>query len=164
VVQTLLEGWSVNGITSYQSGDPLNIMVASSQLNTGTGNFADVTCNDIRVVGEVNQWFDTACFANPAPFKFGNYKIGMVRGPKYVNTDFSIFKRSALGADRTIEGRFEILNLFNKAHSLTAPIARWSGAPGSGDRGSARNDAGTARDRPPAGSADGQPASSRWPR
>ena len=36
VVQTLLEGWAVNGITMYQSGEPLNVTVASSLLNTGT--------------------------------------------------------------------------------------------------------------------------------
>ena len=35
VVQMLVEGWSVNGITMYQSGQPLNIRLASSQLNTG---------------------------------------------------------------------------------------------------------------------------------
>jgi hypothetical protein len=57
-VQKLLEGWAVNGVSSFQSGDPLNIMVATSQLNTGTGNFANV--------------------------------IGDVRGPRFVNTDFSI--------------------------------------------------------------------------
>ena len=116
LVQTLLEGWAVNGITSYQSGDPLNIMVASSQLNTGTGNFANVSCSDIDTVGQVTQWFDTRCFENPAAFEFGNYKIGMVRGPKYVNTDFSVFKRTRLGAARSIEIRVEIFNLFNKAH------------------------------------------------
>jgi hypothetical protein len=90
-------------------------MVASSQLNTGTGNFANVSCNDIDTVGQVTQWFDTTCFENPAAFEFGNYKIGMVRGPKYVNTDFSVFKRTRMGAARSIEVRFEIFNLFNKA-------------------------------------------------
>ena len=47
VVQRLVEGWSINGITMYQSGQPLNIRLASSQLNTGTDNFANVTCDEI---------------------------------------------------------------------------------------------------------------------
>jgi Carboxypeptidase regulatory-like domain/TonB dependent receptor-like, beta-barrel len=116
VVQKLLEGWAVNGITSFQTGEPLNIQVATSQLNTGTGNFADVTCSDVDIPGRVEQWFDTACFANPAIFQFGNYQIGDVRGPTFFNTDFSVFKRTGLGGTRSFEFRIEMFNLFNRAH------------------------------------------------
>jgi Carboxypeptidase regulatory-like domain len=114
-VQKLLEGWAVNGVSSFQSGDPLNIMVATSQLNTGTGNFANQTCSDVDTIGEVGQWFDTSCFANPALYEFGNYVIGDVRGPRFINTDFSIFKRTGVGGTRSLEVRFEFFNLFNKA-------------------------------------------------
>jgi hypothetical protein len=112
----LLEGWAVNGITSYQSGEPLVITVASSRLNTGTGNLADVTCSAVRIVGDVNQWFDTSCFANPAQFVFGNYQVGQVRGPTFFNTDFSVFKRTAVGGTRLVELRLETFNLFNRTH------------------------------------------------
>ena len=115
-VRHLLGGWAVNGITMFQSGDPLNIQVASSQLNTGSGNFANVTCSDVEVIGAVTQWFDTSCFANPPLFEFGNYQIGDVRGPRFVNTDFSVFKRTEFGGAKLLELRLEIFNLFNKAH------------------------------------------------
>ena len=39
-----------------------------------------------------------------------------MRGPKFINTDFSFFKRTALGGTRSIEFRMEVFNLFNKAH------------------------------------------------
>jgi hypothetical protein len=116
VVQRLVEGWSVNGITMYQSGPPLNIRLASSQLNTGTDNFANVTCSEIGTPELVTQWFDTSCFATPPNFEFGNYEIGQVRGPRFINTDFSLFKRTALGGTRSLELRMEVFNLFNKAH------------------------------------------------
>ncbi|MGH9162982.1 MAG: hypothetical protein ACRD2X_23715 [Vicinamibacteraceae bacterium] len=116
IVRKLLEGWAVNGITSAQSGEPLVITVSSSQLNTGTDNVADVTCGDVGTPGEVDQWLDTSCFASPAPFEFGNYEIGQVRGPVLFNTDFSIFKRTSLGGTRLLELRFETFNLFNRAH------------------------------------------------
>jgi TonB dependent receptor-like, beta-barrel len=116
VAQKLLEGWAINGITMYQSGEPLNVIVASSLLNTGSGNWADVTCSDIGKPETVTQWFDTTCFANPAQYQFGNYEIGQVRGPTLFNTDFSIFKRTALGGTRSIEFRVETFNLFNHAH------------------------------------------------
>ena len=116
VVHRLVEGWSINGITMYQSGQPLNIRLASSQLNTGTDNWADVTCSEIGMPEDVRQWFDTSCFATPPTFEFGNYEIGQVRGPKFINTDFSVFKRTALGGTRSLELRMEVFNLFNKAH------------------------------------------------
>jgi hypothetical protein len=115
VVQKLVEGWAVNGITMYQSGQPLNIRLDSSQLNTGTDNFATVTCGDIGTPGLATQWFDTSCFANPPNFEFGNYKIGQVRGPNFINTDFSLFKRTAIGATSSVEFRLETFNVFNKA-------------------------------------------------
>jgi hypothetical protein len=116
VVRKLVEGWAVNGITSYQSGEPLNIRLASSQLNTGTDNWPNVTCSEIGIPRQVTRWFDTSCFATPPLHEFGNYEIGAVRGPTLFNTDFSIFKRTALGASRSIELRVEVFNLFNKAH------------------------------------------------
>ncbi len=116
IVQKLLEGWAINGITMYQSGEPLNITVANSLLNTGSGNWADVTCSDIAKPERVEQWFDTACFANPAQFQFGNYEIGQVRGPTLLTTDFSVFKRTSLGGSRSMEVRIETFNIFNRAH------------------------------------------------
>jgi hypothetical protein len=115
VVQKIVEGWSVNGITSYQSGEPLNIRLATSQLNTGTDNWPNQTCSDVPIIGDVTQWFDTSCFAAPPLHEFGDYEIGAVRGPTFFNTDFGIFKRTGVGASRMIELRVEVFNLFNKA-------------------------------------------------
>jgi hypothetical protein len=116
VVQKLVEGWSVNGITQYQSGEPLNIRLTTSQLNTGTDNWPNQTCSDVPVLGQVTQWFDTSCFVAPALFEFGNYEIGAVRGPTFFNTDFGIFKRTGVGGNRLVEFRVEVFNLFNKVH------------------------------------------------
>jgi hypothetical protein len=116
IVQKLLEGWAINGITQYQSGEPLNIRLATSQLNTGTDNWPNVTCGEIGMPHEVTQWFDTNCFVAPPLHEFGNYEIGQVRGPSLFNSDFSVFKRTALRGRRSLEFRVEIFNVFNKVH------------------------------------------------
>src|SRR6266576_3245164 len=57
----LTEGWAISGITNYHSGDPLDLRVASSQLNNGAGsnaNWPNVTCSTIDTVGTVDKWFD----------------------------------------------------------------------------------------------------------
>ena len=117
----LVKGWSITGIMLYQSGDPLDIRVATSRLNTGTANWANQTCADVgmpRNVSATNteaRWFDIACFGEPAEFEFGNYKVGHVRGPGVFNTDLSLFKRTTLGK-MSFELRVDAFNVFDKAH------------------------------------------------
>ena len=115
VARHVLGGWSLSAITNYHSGDPLNIQVAASRLNTGTGNWANVTCDAIGTPHEVTAWFDTSCFADPAQDQFGNYEIGDVRGPSVLNTDLSLFKRTSIGRG-ALELRVDIFNVFNRAH------------------------------------------------
>jgi hypothetical protein len=124
----LVQGWSITGISSYQSGDPLDIRVATSRLNTGTANWADVTCGTIGMPKAVSatdataRWFDTGCFAEPAEFEFGNYKVGDVRGPHIFNTDMSIFKRTMFGK-KSVELRADVFNVLNRAHFANPPAA-----------------------------------------
>jgi len=115
LVKALTDGWVVSGMTNYHSGDPLDIRVASSQLNNGGGNWADQTCSTVVMPQTVDKWFDTSCFANPAQYQFGNYRIGNVRGPSVFNTDVSAAKRTAIGRT-TAEIRIDIFNLFNRDH------------------------------------------------
>jgi len=109
-------GWTVNGITTLQKGAPLVINVASSQLNTGTGNRANITCADVDKPEQVGQWFDTGCFTAPAAFEFGDSGVGHVRGPGIVNFDISAFKRFNFTERNSLEFRAEFFNLFNDAH------------------------------------------------
>ena len=115
LVKGLIHGWAISSITNYHSGDPLDIRVSSSLLNTGTGNWPDETCSSIGTPHTVDKWFDTSCFADPAAFKFGNYRIGDVHGPTVFNTDVSAAKRTAIGS-KTVEVRLDVFNLFNRAH------------------------------------------------
>jgi hypothetical protein len=114
-LRKLVEGWTVSAITNYHSGDPLDVRVSASRLNTGSGNWADVTCGQIGTPQQVDRWFDTSCFADPAQYVFGNYRIGDVRGPSVFNTDFSAFKRTAIGRT-SAELRIDVFNVFDRAH------------------------------------------------
>jgi hypothetical protein len=115
VARTLTDGWALSEMTHYHSGDPLDIRVSNSQLNTGSGNWPDETCASIGTPQTVTQWFDTGCFANPAQYQFGNYRIGDVRDPTVFNTDFSAAKQIPIGR-AFAELRFDVFNPFNRAH------------------------------------------------
>jgi hypothetical protein len=111
----LVSGWAVSSITTFHSGDPLDLRVSASRLNTGTGNWPDVSCSTIGTPKTVTAWFDTSCFADPAEFAFGNYRIGQVRGPSVFNNDISAFKKTSIRG-KVAEVRIDAFNVFNKAH------------------------------------------------
>jgi hypothetical protein len=114
--KALLAGWSVSAITLYHSGDPLDVRVSASQLNTGGANWPDTTCDpNAGAPHTVQQWFNTSCFADPAQFQFGNYRYSDARGPDVFNTDVSVAKRTALGRT-SLEVRIDVFNVFNRTH------------------------------------------------
>ena len=118
LVGHLVGGWSVNGITTFQAGQPLLVTVSNNLLNNnGSNNSANITCSSVSTPKTVQQWFNTSCFAAPPAYTFGNSGVGHVRGPGIDNTDFSIAKDIALGSETRrlrIEGDF--FNIFNQAH------------------------------------------------
>ncbi|MBI3666117.1 MAG: TonB-dependent receptor, partial [Acidobacteria bacterium] len=128
LARKVLGGWSINGITTVQSGQPLVMSVATSRLNTGTGNRPDITCTSVGTPKRVDAWLDTGCFADPAPYTFGNSGIGHVRGPGLVNFDFSVFKKTAIDERRSIEFRAEFFNLFNNPHFANPNTTYGSGS------------------------------------
>ena len=130
VLNAFVGGWSINGLTNISSGPPIDIYIANSLLNNGLGNRPNVTCSRVGTPKSVNEWFDTSCFSNPAPYVFGNYKPGDVRAPGLDNWDMSLFKKFAMGERASTEFRAEFFNAFNNPH-FGAP-ANTFGYPGFG--------------------------------
>lgn len=114
--KALLAGWAVSAITIYHSGDPLDIRVSASQLNTGGPNWPNTTCDpNANAPHTVQRWFDTSCFADPAQYQFGSYRYSDARGPTVFNTDISLSKKTAIGR-ASLEVRVDVFNVFNRAH------------------------------------------------
>ena len=117
LVRQLAGGWSLNGITTFQSGQPLFVTVASDLLNNNGGsNPADITCTSVSTPKLINQWFDPTCFAAPAPYTFGNSGVGHVRGPGINNWDLSVAKDSKLHENIRLRFEAAFFNLANSAH------------------------------------------------
>jgi hypothetical protein len=114
----LISGWSINGITTFQAGQPLRVTVANNLLNNnGYSNPANITCTSVSTPKSVQQWFNTSCFTAPPAYTFGNSGVGHVRGPGINNWDFSVAKETVLGAEnRRLRFEADFFNLFNMAH------------------------------------------------
>jgi len=126
----LIGGWSVKGITTIHDGQPLEITVASSLLNTGGYNRANQTCSSVGQPNKVEEWFDTSCYDFPAAYQFGNARVGSARSPGMFNWDLSLAKKVQL-EHLSIELGVDFFNAFN--HPEFAPPATTLGAPGFGE-------------------------------
>jgi hypothetical protein len=93
-----------------QSGSPINIVTSSSTINGIPNTVRPDLVAPIRIVGEIDRWFDTSAFV--AVNRFGNLTRNAVVGPGYTGTDVSISKTTTLGGMR-FELRAECFNLFN---------------------------------------------------
>ena len=116
VLRHLLGNFQLNGIFRSVSGTPFTISADATSLNApGNGNFADVV-GPVRILGGVGPgepYFDTTAFAAPAPGRFGTAGRNSVRGPGFVNYDFSVFRSFPISEGTRLEFRTEFYNLTN---------------------------------------------------
>jgi hypothetical protein len=121
----LTRGWQLAAIVQAQSGNPVNIVTSNSTLN-GTPNTVrpDVT-GPIRIIGSVDQWFDTSVFV--AGSHFGNLGRNAVIGPAYRNTDVSVIKSLRLTGQTGMQFRIDVFDAFN--HPNFGPPGNIVGSP-----------------------------------
>lgn len=116
--QAILGGWSVNWITSVYSGQPQNI---GCTISTSIFGCFPLQTGEDLYIGEVNQWYNPAAFANPAvATSIGQTDFAPlggnrtpVTGPPYSKLDFSLFKSFQVKERYRFEFRAEAFNLTN---------------------------------------------------
>jgi hypothetical protein len=135
----LLSGWSVSGVTTFQSGLPLTL--TGTNTNNLFGTTSDraqlapgCTYRDLVTSGSVssrlNNYFNSSCIlrtpTGAATWQvigddgrgtaFGNSGVGVLTGPGQRNWDISLMKRTPirkLGESGSLELRAEFFNAFN---------------------------------------------------
>jgi hypothetical protein len=119
LVNYIVGNWQLNGILTLTSGLPYNVYISSDIPNVG--NFAAWSGN-VRAnqVGDPNlpnpstrEWFNTAAFAPPAPFTFGDSGRNSLRADWFKNLDVSLFRDFPLGERRSLQFRAEAFNVTN---------------------------------------------------
>jgi hypothetical protein len=139
LINGLLTGWSLAGVTTIQSGAPLTLTGTNSnnvfgitsdraQLAPGCTN-SDLV-NSGSVQSRLTNYFNRACILRNAAgtaiwpivgddgraTAFGNSGVGIVVGPGQNNSDIAIIKRTPfhlLGEASNVEFRTEFFNVFN---------------------------------------------------
>jgi len=124
--QTILGGWQMNVIVKARTGLPVNVVQDGRKTGleglrpnvVGNPNFD-------RSERTLHKYFNTDAFCIPAPSNdcpdlgpggFGNAGRNVVRGPGYINADYSLFKDFAVKETMKLQLRFEFFNLTNTPH------------------------------------------------
>jgi len=123
----LVNGWELDGITTWQTGTPYTVRSGTDRSLTAIGqDTADwqagqpTTLDTSRPRSQlISQYFNTAAFTLAAPGTFGTVGRNTLIGPGLINFDFAIFKNFAL-SERLgrIQFRNEYFNIFNNVNLL----------------------------------------------
>jgi outer membrane receptor protein involved in Fe transport len=116
----ILGGWRTNWILSLYSGQAQTIN-CSIATGSGTGCYALVVGDPYSGSHDVNQFYNPAAFANPAPvatigqtdFSPLGGKRSQVTGPPLKQLDMGIARQFNIGGQRQFEFRAEAFNVTN---------------------------------------------------
>ena len=126
-VNAVVGGWQVSGITTLKDGFPLAFTNATNNANSfGGGQRPNLAADPGLSNPSIYEWFNTAAFAQPAPFTFGDLPrtTGYLRSQGTINTDASLQKYWQLWNESSkLQFRAEAYNLFNRAQFF-APTPR----------------------------------------
>jgi outer membrane receptor protein involved in Fe transport len=113
----ILGNWQLNTIFNARSGQNQTVVDSADVANIGNSN----TYERGNMIGKPfsgftkskNEWFNTAAFAIPAQYTFGNSYRGLIKGQRLINFDSSVIRSFPIWEGVRFEFRAEAFNLFN---------------------------------------------------
>jgi len=132
LADSLLGGWTLTAIHQIQSGTPLTFWLGQDVALDGTGNaggqhaflMPGITAGNISISHPdrnafVTQFFNTNAFVpvaqDPAGW-YGNAGRGLISGPAFNNTNFSVLKDFKIREHWRLQFRAEMFNVFNQVN------------------------------------------------
>ena len=120
VVNDIVGGWQINGLTTFQSGTPIEIYGGNSSGTFEGQQRPDWSGKNPTLHGaatkRLNEYFDTTQFSYNAPFTFGNTPRLMpdLFQPGVDDWNISLFKNTKVRDTVNVEFRAESFNTFNR--------------------------------------------------
>jgi hypothetical protein len=112
VLQALVGGWQLAGITTVTTGPPFTVTLQTG-VNNGAPSWPNRTGSGRLDNPTVDLWFNPADFVAPPPNTYGDSGRGILYGPGHTNFDTSLSKRFSVGGRANAEFRWDVFNLFN---------------------------------------------------
>jgi hypothetical protein len=117
-LSALLGGWTVSGLSSVQSGMPLEMTTVTNLTGSLDGGSRPNRLRTGKLEGDQRgrlNWFDPTAFALPAPFTLGNTSRTepWLRGPGLINLDILMAKEFRFTEEVKLQFRSEFYNAMN---------------------------------------------------
>lgn len=119
----LIGGWQMSGIATLESGQPSTVDVPFDNANI---NPSSETQRGDPVPGVAlvppgfkqgpQAWYNPAAFTVPPPFTYGTLGRNTLRGPKFENLDFALFKNFKFTESKSLQFRSEFFNVLNNVN------------------------------------------------
>jgi hypothetical protein len=119
LVTALANDWTISAIVTLQSGTPLTITSGIDRnLDGVTTDRADLVGDpeldgDRSRLQQIDQWFNTAAFAQPAIGTDGSSGRSIFDGPGYRNVDLGIIRDIRMARGTAVQIRVEATNILN---------------------------------------------------
>ncbi|HUK19834.1 MAG TPA: carboxypeptidase regulatory-like domain-containing protein [Bryobacteraceae bacterium] len=121
LLNAVLGGWQTSGSFTANTGSPFTVLQGGANTSNSLAGslFPNRLSNGALLSGQqsISQWFNTAAFASPALYTFGNSGRDILRGPGFWDFDFALMKDFQaplhLGEEPRLEFRGDFFNLLN---------------------------------------------------
>ena len=131
ILKYVVAGWQVSGVTTIQSGSPVNVTLSTDRANIGINGLQRPDL--VGAVPELNCQPNSAgltdaarrqlinCFERPRSrcrrsSRSATRSRNVLRGPKFSTTDLSFMKNIPVGGEVRFQVRVEVFNVFNKVN------------------------------------------------
>jgi hypothetical protein len=127
--RALTSGWSVNGVVTLSSGQPINLNYLFEDDYNGSGEYfgrPDLVGDPFQGTGDHQRFLNLSAFAAPCTPNgeggcaggqhFGNLPRNAYYGPSFKNFDLSLVKNTVLHGRTQLQLRLDVFNVFNTAN------------------------------------------------
>jgi hypothetical protein len=132
VLRGVVNGWTLSGITAWQSGGNLEALynkqlgysgpIGSSQF-LGTPDYTlmpNVICDPTSNLAK-GQYINGSCFAPPTLGQNGAFNMPYIHGPAFFNSDLTLYKTFKITERQNLELRVAAFNFLNRANTSFDP-------------------------------------------
>ncbi len=119
VVRALVANWAFRGITSYNSGLPFTPSLGNQAFLNAPGQTSppQQIGNPLAGINQsANLWFNPAAYTTPPLYTFGSAGRDSLRGPNYIEADWSLSKGFRFKERVGLDLRWEVFNAFNRTN------------------------------------------------
>jgi hypothetical protein len=133
LLHSLLGGWQLSDLTSFQTGTPFSVVNTTNADNAGTGNTVSTVGSYPDIIGPIHgkvalrhpdgvqgpRLYNSDAFGPPQGLTYGNAGRNVLNLPSRTNFDMGLFKNFDIREAMHFELRAEAFNVFNHT--------QWSG-------------------------------------